>query len=96
VHPQAVDAGAPAGGLRAQGLFGRVRETRRELEPFERELLELKGAGKFVEFLRLAVPVAPDHRGGGKTGSGKTTFMKGLVEEVPAPSDSSPSRTRPS
>ena len=67
----------------AQGLFGRVREARRELEPFERELLELKTKGRFVEFFRLAVQSHQTMVVAGKTGSGKTTFMKGLVEEVP-------------
>ena len=67
----------------AQGLFGRVRETSRELEPFERELLDLKVHGKFVEFFRLAVQMHQTMVVAGKTGSGKTTFMKGLVEEVP-------------
>ena len=67
----------------AQGLFERVREVRCELEPFERELLELKAHGKFVEFFRLAVQSHQTIVVAGKTGSGKTTFMKGLVEEVP-------------
>jgi type IV secretion system protein VirB11 len=59
-----------------------VREAKRELEPVERELLELKAAGKFVEFFRLAVQSHQTIVVAGKTGSGKTTFMKGLVEEV--------------
>ncbi len=66
-----------------QGLFGRVRQARHELEPFERELAELKTRGRFVEFFRLAVRSHQTMVVAGKTGSGKTTFMKGLVEEVP-------------
>jgi type IV secretion system protein VirB11 len=66
-----------------QGLFRRVREVKRELEPFERELLDLKAQGRFVEFFRLAVHSHQTMVVAGKTGSGKTTFMKGLVEEVP-------------
>ena len=65
-----------------QGLFRRVREVKRDLEPFERELLDLKAKGKFVEFFRLAVRSHQTMVVAGKTGSGKTTFMKGLVEEV--------------
>lgn len=53
------------------------------LRPFERELLALKSAGRYAEFLRLAVRQHQTMVVSGKTGSGKTTFMKGLVEEVP-------------
>jgi type IV secretion system protein VirB11 len=53
------------------------------LLPFERELVELKDAGRYADFLRLAVRKHQTIVVSGKTGSGKTTFMKGLVEEVP-------------
>ncbi len=43
----------------------------------------LKEAGRYAEFLRLAVRKHQTIVVSGKTGSGKTTFMKGLVEEVP-------------
>ena len=45
--------------------------------------MELKDAGRYAEFLRLAVRKHQTIVVSGKTGSGKTTFMKGLVEEVP-------------
>ena len=45
--------------------------------------MELKAHGRFVEFFRLAVQSHQTMVVAGKTGSGKTTFMKGLVEEVP-------------
>ena len=51
--------------------------------PFESELVELKDAGRYADFLRLAVRKHQTIVVSGKTGSGKTTFMKGLVEEVP-------------
>lgn len=51
--------------------------------PFERELLELKEARRYADFLRLAVRKHQTIVVSGKTGSGKTTFMKGLIEEVP-------------
>ena len=68
-----------------EGLFERaaVSAPDRELLPFEHELLELKDAGRYAEFLRLAVRKHQTIVVSGKTGSGKTTFMKGLVEEVP-------------
>ena len=54
-----------------------------DLLPFEQELVTLKDAGRYAEFLRLAVRKHQTIVVSGKTGSGKTTFMKGLVEEVP-------------
>ena len=51
--------------------------------PFERELVALRDAGRYADFLRVAVRKHQTIVVSGKTGSGKTTFMKGLVEEVP-------------
>ncbi|WP_372660944.1 P-type DNA transfer ATPase VirB11 [Hydrogenophaga sp.] len=73
------------------GLFDRIEQHRTQercmlnagLRPFEQELLNLKSAGRYAEFLRLAVRNHQTMVVSGKTGSGKTTFMKGLVEEVP-------------
>ncbi|MCV2366980.1 P-type DNA transfer ATPase VirB11 [Roseateles oligotrophus] len=72
------------------GLFERVdanhatvtRTAGCELLPFERELVAFKQAGRYADFLRLAVRKHQTIVVSGKTGSGKTTFMKGLVEEV--------------
>ena len=70
-----------------EGLFERTATVTRtpnaKLLPFERELVELKDAGRYAEFLRLAVRKHQTIVVSGKTGSGKTTFMKGLVGEVP-------------
>jgi type IV secretion system protein VirB11 len=54
-----------------------------DLLPFEQELAALKTARRYADFLRLAVRRHQTIVVSGKTGSGKTTFMKGLVEEVP-------------
>ncbi len=74
-----------------EGLFERIdgnaatvaRTPSSDLLPFESELVALKQAGRYAEFLRLAVRKHQTIVVSGKTGSGKTTFMKGLVEEVP-------------
>lgn len=69
-----------------EGLFERTaivaRTAASELLPFEQELVALKEAGRYADFLRLAVRRHQTIIVAGKTGSGKTTFMKGLVEEV--------------
>jgi type IV secretion system protein VirB11 len=68
------------------GLFDRTaivaRTSNCALLPFESELVALKNAGQYADFLRLAARKHQTIVVSGKTGSGKTTFMKGLVEEV--------------
>ncbi len=70
-----------------EGFFGRTATVASaaasSLLPFEEELIRLQQAGRHAEFLRLAVRRHQTIVVSGKTGSGKTTFMKGLVEEVP-------------
>ena len=70
-----------------EGLFERtaiVSHTAASgLLPFEHELADLKDRHRYADFLRLAVRKHQTIVVSGKTGSGKTTFMKGLVEEVP-------------
>ena len=72
-----------------EGLFARTADAGRPdpessaIETFERDLVALKEAGRYAEFLRLAVHRHQTIVVSGRTGSGKTTFMKGLVEEVP-------------
>lgn len=64
-----------------EGLLERTASA--ELQPVEQQLLTLKDAGRYADFLRMAVRRHRTIVVSGKTGSGKTTFMKGLVEEVP-------------
>ncbi len=70
-----------------EGLFKRVAEaplaSAQAMQPVEEQLIALKNAGRFADFLRLAVQQRQTIVVSGRTGSGKTTFMKGLVEEVP-------------
>jgi len=70
-----------------EGFFDRTaivgRTAASELLPYEHELCDLKARRRYADFLRLAVKKHLTIVVSGKTGSGKTTFMKGLVEEVP-------------
>ena len=70
-----------------EGLFDRTTTVGMSSDcdplPFERELWALKEARHYADFLRLAVRKHQTIVVSGKTGSGKTTFMKGLIEEVP-------------
>jgi type IV secretion system protein VirB11 len=49
----------------------------------EQELLSLYETGHYIEFLKLAVRNHQTMVVSGRTGSGKTTFMKSLILEVP-------------
>jgi len=68
------------------GLFSRTHAvTAGDDAPDQAEqtLLELHRQGRFAQFLRQAVCHRQTMVISGRTGCGKTTFMKGLVEEVP-------------
>ena len=67
-----------------QGLFARLQPLTGELTPEERDLQALQTNGRYPEFLRLAVQTGKVIVVVGETGSGKTTFMKALVQEIPA------------
>jgi type IV secretion system protein VirB11 len=49
----------------------------------DRELLELLNSGRMKDFLHMAVQYCRNMIIGGKTGSGKTTFARSLIERVP-------------
>lgn len=55
----------------------------KRLEPYEVDLLTLKRENRIVEFLKKAVLEKRNMVIAGKTGSGKTTFARSLIEEVP-------------
>ena len=65
-----------------------LRESERSdagrLDPLDVELLALKREGRFAEFLRRAVQARRNVVIAGKTGCGKTTLARSLVDEVPA------------
>lgn len=53
------------------------------LEPFESELLQLKREGHIRDFLEQCVLHKRNLVIAGKTGSGKTTFARSMIEKVP-------------
>ncbi len=67
------------------GLFERTLapHARNAGASIDAQLRALHAARRYSEFLRLAVQHHQTIVVSGKTGSGKTTFMKGLIEEVP-------------
>jgi type IV secretion system protein VirB11 len=67
----------------AAGLFCKVRPMQSALSDHEQELLYLLETEQYEEFLKLAVRARMNIVVSGATGSGKTTFMKGLVHEIP-------------
>ncbi|WP_019221062.1 P-type DNA transfer ATPase VirB11 [Bartonella senegalensis] len=65
----------------ANSLLSKHDFTR--LEPFEIELLQFKREEKILEFLEKCVLYKRNIIIAGKTGSGKTTFSRSLIEKVP-------------
>ncbi|RZZ85699.1 P-type DNA transfer ATPase VirB11 [Pseudoxanthomonas winnipegensis] len=66
-----------------EGFFAQILEGAGELTPQDRELLELRQQKRYAEFFRRAVLYKKNIVVAGATGSGKTTFMKALVNHIP-------------
>jgi type IV secretion system protein VirB11 len=70
--------------LATRGIFGRTRRADNALEDTEMSLLQLLDAGDYPAFMRLAVTSRKNILVSGPTGSGKTTWTKALILEIPA------------
>lgn len=66
------------------GFFSRVLPVNNNISDEDRELIQLLEAKKYDEFLINAVKQEKNIIVAGATGSGKTTFMKTLNEQIPA------------
>ena len=67
----------------ADGFFSSIRSVG-DADEAMRELIDLHAEGRHAEFFRRAVQLRRNIVVSGATGSGKTTFMKALVEHIPA------------
>jgi type IV secretion system protein VirB11 len=65
------------------GFFDQILEQEHCVSDHERELIELRSARNYAEFFKKAVLYKKNIVVSGATGSGKTTFMKSLVNHIP-------------
>jgi len=70
--------------LASRGIFRRARLAGATLDDTENELLRLLAACEFEAFMRLAVCSRRNIVVSGPTGSGKTTWTKALIREIPS------------
>lgn len=69
--------------LAGKGAFGAARRASGKLDATEIELQRLLAAARYEAFLRLAVTSRKNILVSGPTGSGKTTWTKALIREIP-------------
>jgi type IV secretion system protein VirB11 len=70
--------------LAQRGIFRQARRAGSNGDPAEPKLLELLATGEFEAFMRLAVITRKNILVSGPTGSGKTTWTKALIREIPS------------
>jgi len=96
VIPPAVEAGSVSITIRlpskqtrsldqyqTEGFFDQILEDAHRISAHDQELLDLRAARRYGEFFRKAVLYKKNIVVSGATGSGKTTFMKSLVQYIP-------------
>jgi type IV secretion system protein VirB11 len=69
--------------LASRGIFRRARRAGQLLDSTEESLLHLLASNDFEAFMRLAVRSRKNIVVSGPTGSGKTTWTKALIREIP-------------
>ena len=70
--------------LAVRGIFERTRHCGEGVDPLQQQLLALLERRDYVGFMRLAVIGRRNILVSGPTGSGKTTWTKALIREIPA------------
>jgi type IV secretion system protein VirB11 len=70
--------------LASRGIFRRAKPAAQMLDAVEQELLVLLKRSDFQAFMRLAVRSRRNIVVSGPTGSGKTTWTKALIREIPS------------
>jgi len=70
--------------LAARGIFRTTKRSSQTLDETEQQLLALLAASNFEAFMRLAVRSRKNIVVSGPTGSGKTTWTKALIREIPS------------
>ena len=70
--------------LSQRGIFRRTLKAGRTLDDTEEELLRLLESSDYEAFMRLAVRSRKNILVSGPTGSGKTTWTKALIREIPS------------
>lgn len=70
--------------LAGRGIFRQARRCGQFVDHTEPKLLELLAAREYEAFMRLAVVTRKNILVSGPTGSGKTTWTKALIREIPS------------
>ncbi len=65
------------------GFFDQILEGDHAIGPIDQQLLDLRAERRYADFFRQAVLHKKNIVVSGATGSGKTTFMKSLVNHIP-------------